>query len=220
MMNLFFHNRRVFNLFTRTWDRCWDDFLLWPWSVHVHIRKMGWARYRLGADERVAGAARVRHVVPGWKAACSWREHWELYLRCTSPSSPSFIQTSIPAFAFSNSTLSHSHYHSHPHHFKQFFIGRELNPTIGSFDIKSFNEIRPGLILWVLIDVSMACEQAVRRSGGLGGGGLVGLGELSKITDSMWLVLLFQIGYVGDSLYNEVRQRLFLQVVVSIARCQ
>ncbi|KAF8488342.1 ERG4/ERG24 ergosterol biosynthesis protein [Gautieria morchelliformis] len=62
-----------------------------------------------------------------------------------------------------------------------FYIGRELNPAIGSFDIKSFNELRPGLILWVLIDISMACEQAIRRGG--------------SITDSMGLVLLFQIWY-------------------------
>ncbi|KAI0689711.1 ERG4/ERG24 ergosterol biosynthesis protein [Cytidiella melzeri] len=70
-----------------------------------------------------------------------------------------------------------------------FFIGRELNPSIGSFDIKSFNEIRPGLILWALIDISMACEQYVRRGG--------------SITDSMVLVLLFQGLYIGDALYNE-----------------
>lgn len=74
----------------------------------------------------------------------------------------------------------------------QFFIGRELNPSIGSFDIKSFNELRPGLILWFLIDISMACEQAVRRGG------------LTEITDSMWLVLAFQGWYVADGLFNEV----------------
>lgn len=73
-----------------------------------------------------------------------------------------------------------------------FFIGRELNPSIGSFDIKYFNELRPGLILWVLIDISMVCEQAVRRGG------------LNRVTDSMWLVLAFQSFYVIDSLYNEV----------------
>jgi delta14-sterol reductase len=72
----------------------------------------------------------------------------------------------------------------------QFFIGRELNPSIGSLDIKSFNELRPGLILWVLIDISMACEQAMRLGG--------------RITDSMWLVLAFQTWYVSDALYNEV----------------
>ncbi|KAJ3744464.1 ERG4/ERG24 ergosterol biosynthesis protein [Lentinula detonsa] len=75
------------------------------------------------------------------------------------------------------------------------YIGRQLNPTLSifgaEFDIKSFNELRPGLILWALIDISMMCEQAVRR-GGIGG-----------VTDSMWLVLLFQVGYIADGLYNE-----------------
>ncbi|TDL15390.1 ERG4/ERG24 ergosterol biosynthesis protein [Rickenella mellea] len=77
-------------------------------------------------------------------------------------------------------------------HIYDFFIGRELNPSIGPFDVKSFNELRPGLILWVLIDISMACKQAVRRGGGLSG-----------VTDSMWLVLFFQGWYVVDGLYNE-----------------
>ncbi|KAJ3878253.1 ergosterol biosynthesis ERG4/ERG24 [Lentinula edodes] len=75
------------------------------------------------------------------------------------------------------------------------YIGRQLNPTLSifgaEFDIKSFNELRPGLILWALIDISMVCEQAVRRGG------------IGNVTDSMWLVLLFQIGYVADALYNE-----------------
>ncbi|KAJ8094461.1 erg24, C-14 sterol reductase [Marasmius tenuissimus] len=71
------------------------------------------------------------------------------------------------------------------------FIGRELNPSIGSFDIMSFNELRPGLILWILIDISMICEQAVRRGG------------FSKVPDSIWLTSAFQIFYVVDSLWNE-----------------
>ncbi|PPQ63915.1 hypothetical protein CVT24_010312 [Panaeolus cyanescens] len=71
------------------------------------------------------------------------------------------------------------------------YIGRELNPSIGSFDIKSFNELRPGLILWVLINISMVCEQAVRRGG------------FAQVTDSMWLVVAFQTWYVADGLYNE-----------------
>ncbi|KAH6913207.1 C-14 sterol reductase [Coprinopsis sp. MPI-PUGE-AT-0042] len=71
------------------------------------------------------------------------------------------------------------------------FIGRELNPSIGSLELKSFNELRPGLILWVLIDISMMCEQAVRRGG------------IANVTDSMWLVLAFHGWYVADSLYNE-----------------
>ncbi|EJD50645.1 ERG4/ERG24 ergosterol biosynthesis protein [Auricularia subglabra TFB-10046 SS5] len=70
-----------------------------------------------------------------------------------------------------------------------FFIGRELNPSIGSFDIKTFNEIRPGLILWSLIDISMACEQATRLGG--------------WPSPAMLLVCAFQIFYVVDCLYNE-----------------
>ena len=74
--------------------------------------------------------------------------------------------------------------------FRKFYIGRELNPTVGSLDIKSFNELRPGMILWLLIDISMACAQATRLEG--------------RITDSMILVLLFQGLYIMDALYNEV----------------
>ena len=75
-------------------------------------------------------------------------------------------------------------------HTSKFYIGRELNPTVGSLDIKSFNELRPGMILWLLIDISMACAQAARLDG--------------RITDSMILVLVFQGLYIMDSLYNEV----------------
>lgn len=69
-------------------------------------------------------------------------------------------------------------------------MGRELNPSIGSFDIKTFNELRPGLILWMLIDISAACEQYCRLGG--------------RITTSMALVVAFHSFYVVDALYNEV----------------
>lgn len=48
------------------------------------------------------------------------------------------------------------------------------------------------MILWLLIDISMACEQATRLGG--------------RITDSMGLVLFFQSLYIMDALYNEVWQ--------------
>jgi hypothetical protein len=73
-----------------------------------------------------------------------------------------------------------------------FYIGRELNPfSWGSFDLKTFNELRPGLILWFLVDISMVCEQATRRGG------------FNQVTDSLWLITLFQGLYVADALYNE-----------------
>jgi hypothetical protein len=46
------------------------------------------------------------------------------------------------------------------------------------------------MILWLLIDMSMACAQATRLGG--------------RITDSMILVILFQGLYIMDGLYNEV----------------
>ncbi|PVF94654.1 putative ERG24-C-14 sterol reductase [Serendipita vermifera] len=74
-------------------------------------------------------------------------------------------------------------------HIHDWFLGRELNPHFGSFDVKYFNELRPGMILWGLVNISMACEQAVRRGG--------------SITDSMWLVNIFQGLYIADALYLE-----------------
>jgi delta14-sterol reductase len=68
------------------------------------------------------------------------------------------------------------------------FIGRELNPRIGSFDLKSFCELRPGLIGWFILDVSLAIKQ---------------YSLLGHVTDSMVLVVLFQTYYVMDALYNE-----------------
>ncbi|CAE6445215.1 unnamed protein product [Rhizoctonia solani] len=59
------------------------------------------------------------------------------------------------------------------------FIGRELNPSIGSFDIKSFVELRPGMILWFMTNLSSACKQITHR------------GTWCP-TDSMMLVLFFQ----------------------------
>ena len=44
-----------------------------------------------------------------------------------------------------------------------FFIGRELNPRLrwrwlpsGTLDLKYFNELRPGIFLWNLINLSCA----------------------------------------------------------------
>ena len=72
----------------------------------------------------------------------------------------------------------------------QWFIGRSLNPRLGSFDIKSFNEMRPGLILWVIIDLAMVAKQYA---------------SLGRVTDSLCLVVAFHSWYVFDAEYNEVR---------------
>ena len=71
------------------------------------------------------------------------------------------------------------------------------------------------MILWNLINISMACEQAVRRGPSqtsipsylsfLTRGAIKYdvSDSLLNITDSMFLVLIFQGLYVADALYNE-----------------
>uniref|UniRef100_A0A4W2HNR8 Delta(14)-sterol reductase TM7SF2 n=1 Tax=Bos indicus x Bos taurus TaxID=30522 RepID=A0A4W2HNR8_BOBOX len=69
-----------------------------------------------------------------------------------------------------------------------FFLGRELNPRICSFDFKYFCELRPGLIGWVLINLALLIQEAELR------------GSPSL---AMWLVNGFQLLYVGDALWYE-----------------
>ncbi|OWB56547.1 hypothetical protein B5S28_g2453 [[Candida] boidinii] len=68
------------------------------------------------------------------------------------------------------------------------FIGRELNPRIGSLDIKLFCELRPGLLLWFLLDLSCIHEQ---------------YHKLGYITNSLILVTLLQGFYIFDGVLNE-----------------
>jgi len=69
-----------------------------------------------------------------------------------------------------------------------FFIGRELNPRLGRFDLKEFCELYPGLIGWVVIDLAMAYKQYE---------------SLGYVTNSMLLVCWFHAMYVADALYYE-----------------
>ncbi|GLD47068.1 delta(14)-sterol reductase TM7SF2 [Lates japonicus] len=69
-----------------------------------------------------------------------------------------------------------------------FFIGRELNPRIGNFDLKYFCELRPGLIGWVVINLGMLMKEVELR----------GSPSLAMI-----LVNSFQLLYVADALWNE-----------------
>eukprot|EP00929_Paragymnodinium_shiwhaense_P113945 TRINITY_DN82260_c0_g1_i1.p1 TRINITY_DN82260_c0_g1~~TRINITY_DN82260_c0_g1_i1.p1 ORF type:complete len:429 (+),score=45.08 TRINITY_DN82260_c0_g1_i1:65-1351(+) len=73
--------------------------------------------------------------------------------------------------------------------FYDYFIGRELNPRIGSFDLKCFCELRPGLIGWAVLNLGMAAKQYEVRGG--------------SISSSMLLVNLLQGLYVWDALFQE-----------------
>jgi len=69
-----------------------------------------------------------------------------------------------------------------------FFMGHELNPRIGNFDLKVFFELRPGLIGWTILNAAMAAKQ---------------FEETGQIGLAMWLVNIFQLVYVVDALWYE-----------------
>lgn len=72
--------------------------------------------------------------------------------------------------------------------FSKWFIGRPLNPRIGSWDIKQFSELRPGMMLWPILNFAFLAHQHA---------------TLGRVTDSMVLVNAFQFWYVLDSFVNE-----------------
>jgi len=71
-----------------------------------------------------------------------------------------------------------------------FFIGRELNPRLlgGTFDLKYFCELRPGLIGWAVLNVAFALKQVETQG---------------AVSPAMWLVQIFQAYYVLDALWFE-----------------
>ncbi|KXN74230.1 lamin-B receptor [Conidiobolus coronatus NRRL 28638] len=75
------------------------------------------------------------------------------------------------------------------HFIYDFWMGRELNPSIGCLDLKEFFELRPGLMGWIMLNLCMLAKQYDQLNG--------------KLTFSMLFVTLSQIYYVIDSLYNQ-----------------
>ncbi|CAG8548091.1 27188_t:CDS:2, partial [Racocetra persica] len=67
-------------------------------------------------------------------------------------------------------------------------LALELNPRIGSFDIKYFVELRPGIIGWIIMNIAMAIKQ---------------YHDLGHVTIGMFLIVIFQGWYCVDALYNE-----------------
>ncbi|XP_030627330.1 delta(14)-sterol reductase LBR [Chanos chanos] len=71
-----------------------------------------------------------------------------------------------------------------------FFMGRELNPRIKSFDVKFFCEMRPGLIGWILINLAMLLAEMKVQ-------------QLEAPSPAMILVNCFQFIWVLDGLWHE-----------------
>ena len=70
----------------------------------------------------------------------------------------------------------------------RYFMGTSRNPRNGSFDWKLFCEARPGLIGWVVINISLAFEQYDRYG---------------TVSTPMILVCVFHLWYVADYYLHE-----------------
>ena len=75
------------------------------------------------------------------------------------------------------------------------FIGRELNPritlpTFGTIDLKSWFEMRPGLLGWIILDLAFIAHQYATNPN-------------HYPSDSILLLTAFQTLYVFDALYME-----------------
>jgi len=71
------------------------------------------------------------------------------------------------------------------------FIGRELNPRIGCFDIKLFCELRPGMLLWLLINLSCLHHNYVV------------VNQFNSVNDALLLINILQGFYIFDGVLNE-----------------
>ena len=69
-----------------------------------------------------------------------------------------------------------------------YWIGAALNPRSGRLDWKFVCESRPGMILWMLLNLAFAAAQHER---------------FGFVSNAMWLVCAFQLLYVADYFVNE-----------------
>ena len=72
--------------------------------------------------------------------------------------------------------------------FYDWFIGRELNPRLGPVDLKMFSELRPGMLLWLLINLSCLHHYYLQHG---------------KINDALLLINALQGFYIFDGVLNE-----------------
>jgi len=72
--------------------------------------------------------------------------------------------------------------------FYDYFMGTALNPRVGSLDLKLFCEARPGMVFWMLMNLSMAAKQYELHG---------------TVTVPMLLVVGFQSIYLIDYFIHE-----------------
>jgi len=160
-----------------SWNCLWNNPQLQSFVIYLYLWPLGRPPYCLIDHNFHSNRVCLRRVFPWGEIPCAWRKYRQHYYDMSSEQPytlPCLILfRSGPSAVSSILQLDHSR-------------------------SKCFNEIHPCPILWCLVDISMALEQATRRGG--------------TLTASMWLVLLFHLWYFGACLYNEVHFPLNLPV--------
>ena len=140
-------------------------------GTRLKYKMNGWFSFWFTLGVVVAG------VLLGWISPTLWFDQF----------GPLLTTVNIFAFAFSlflyfqgKRTTGNAIY--------DYFVGTALNPRLGSFDLKFFCEARPGLILWILADLSLAAKQYQLHG---------------HVTAPMILVNAFQFLYVADYYFFE-----------------
>lgn len=148
----------------------------------------------------LAGGSRLTYRLNGWFSFwCSWivvlAAAWAGWIAPTfayDQFGPLLTIANIVAFGFAG-YLSVSGRRSPDrretgHPLYDYFMGVSLNPRVRGFDFKFFCESRPGLILWVVINASLAAKQYELHG---------------RVTTPMLLVNAFQFLYVADYFFHE-----------------
>jgi len=129
----------------------------------------------------------VVHTLDGGESLC-WLHDHQLELATSSVIFAAFLSVYLFASAKMNSSSMKAAPGSTGVLHYDFFMGHELNPRIGDFDLKTFFELRPGLIGWAVLNAAMAAKQHQ---------------TFGSVSVSMIMVNAFQLIYVIDALWNE-----------------
>jgi len=100
----------------------------------------------------------LAYTIDGGQGLC-WLHDHQLQLATSSVLFAAVLSVYLYATArMNNDTLKAAPGSTGVTHY-DFFMGHELNPRIGNFDLKTFFELRPGLIGWSVLNAAMAAKQ-------------------------------------------------------------
>jgi len=155
---------------------------------------------RWHAGTPLADGTRLQYRMNGWFTFwCSWAALLVAVFAGWIPPTVGYDQfgpllttANLVAFAFAGflyvSGRRARDRHSTGHPVYDYFMGTSLNPRVRAFDFKFFCESRPGLILWVALNASLAAKQYALHG---------------RVTTAMLLVNAFQFLYIADYFFHE-----------------